>query len=182
MTITPEDAAEILGAKPKKPAKERPCILVDTREQAELSPHFDGAVVDYQKATLPTGDYSLKGSTDILSIERKSLSDLTQCCGKDRERFMEQMERLSAYRHKFLIIERLEEEIWAEAYRSRIKPQSVIATLNAIMVKYGVCVVFANGVKDAARKVQWWCEYVFERKRRGMYDAIEVPEQAQTGS
>lgn len=164
--VFPNAVVKERRAKPKP----LPCILVDTREQAELSPHFDGHVVSYEKATLPTGDYSLKGATHLLSIERKSLADLTQCCGKDRERFMDQMARLEAYRHKFLIIERLEEEIWAQAYRSQIKPQSVIATLNAIMVKHGVCVVFANGVKDAARKVQWWCTYVYERQQRGMYE------------
>lgn len=150
--------------------KPKPCIIIDTREQAPLTPHFDGAVVDTEVVGLSEGDYSLRGATDLIRIERKSLADLTSCCGKDRERFMDQMGRLASYQHKFLIIERLEEEIWAQAYRSQIKPQSVIATLNAIMVKHGVCVVFANGVKDAARKVQWWCTYVFERQQRGMYN------------
>ncbi len=143
MTVTERDAEEVLGAKLKeRRAKPKFCILVDTREQAELSPHFDGAECTYEKATLPTGDYSLKGATHLISIERKSLADLTQCCGKDRERFMEQMARLAAYPHKFLVIERPEAEIHAQAYRSQIKPQSVISTLMAIQDKYGVCVVF----------------------------------------
>ena len=168
------DAEEVLGAKLReRRAKPKFCILVDTREQAELSPHFDGAECTYEKATLPTGDYSLKGATHLLSIERKSLSDLTQCCGKDRERFLDQMARLAAYPHKFLVIERPEAEIHAQAYRSQIKPQSVIATLMAIQVKYGVCVVFCDGVKDCARKVQWLCWYVSERQRKGMYEQQE---------
>lgn len=150
--------------------KPKPCIIIDTREQAPLTPHFDGAVVDTEVVGLSEGDYSLRGATELLRIERKSLADLTNCCGNDRDRFMDQCARLALYQHKFIIIERPEAEIWAQAYRSRIKPQSVIATLDAVMVKHGIIVRFADGVKDAARKVQWWCTYVFERQQRGMYN------------
>lgn len=174
MPVTEDDAVEVLGAKLKeRRAKPKPCIIVDTREQAPLTPHFDGHEVDVEVVGLGEGDYSLRGATELLRIERKSLADLTQCCGKDRERFMAQMERLSAYQHKFLVIERPESDIHAEAYRSRIKPQSVISTLMAIQVKYGVQVMFCDGVKDCARKVQWLCWYVSERQRKGMYAVLD---------
>ena len=68
-------------------------ILVDTREQRPWQfPHCFMT----ESATLATGDYSVKGLTDEVAIERKSLADLLACVGRERDRFEREVHRLLA--------------------------------------------------------------------------------------
>ena len=55
---------------------------------------------------LDTGDYSLEGLEDKVCIERKaSVSELAINLGKDKKRFMAEVERMKEFPHKFLILE-----------------------------------------------------------------------------
>lgn len=127
--------------------KARPRILVDTREQAPF--RFSDAV-DVQRATLPTGDYSVAGASDRVAIERKSLPDLVACCGPERERFLDCCRRLQAYPVRAVIVEASIDAVLAHAYRSRLLPQSVIGTTIAIFVDYGVPTIWAGDAHNAA--------------------------------
>jgi ERCC4-type nuclease len=141
-----------------KPEPERPCILVDSREQ---TPFCFSSNVDTQRATLPTSDYSLAGATELIALERKSLSDLVMsCASKERERYMDCMRRLGAdYQHKAVIVEGCANDIWNGIYRSQASPKSVIATTLAIHIDYGVPVIWAGDRQQAA----WTCEWMLTR-------------------
>ena len=75
--------------------------IVDTREQMPLS--LEPLRVEF--ATLPTGDYSLKGLENIVAVERKGLGDLLSCVGVERKRFDREVKRLLAYPVRCLVIE-----------------------------------------------------------------------------
>jgi len=105
---------------------EKPVILQDTREQAPL--RFSAAVA-VEIVTLPVGDYSLRGSTDRVAIERKRLGELATCCGTDRPRFVEQIERLRDYPVRALVVEGDLDAVLTKSYRSEIHPLSVVGTL-----------------------------------------------------
>lgn len=129
----------------------KPCILVDSREQAPL--RFSPAV-DVEVVTLTTGDYSLRGFTEHVAIERKSAADFVACCGPERERFIEQCQRLARYPVKALVIESTWELLAAGAYVSRMHPRSVTGTLLALMVDYGLPVLLATDSGGAAESVE----------------------------
>lgn len=112
-------------------------ILVDTREKRPLQfPEWLGGI---EIKTL-SADYSLEGFEDILLIERKSLSDLISCIGKDRERFIRCLERLSNFKHKYLLIEASALDIYKGKWRygTFVKPNHVIGFLNKIVVDFGI--------------------------------------------
>ena len=75
--------------------------VVDTREQAP----FDLSPMKTERATLTTGDYSIKSLEHIVAIERKSLPDLVQCVGRDRKRFVRELQRLKAFPVSAVIVE-----------------------------------------------------------------------------
>jgi len=135
----------------RAPAKERPCILVDSREQAPL--RFSDAV-STEVVTLPAGDYSLRGYTDRVAIERKSAADFVQCVGPERERFMEQCARLASYQVRALVIESTWDLFAAGAYRSNTSPRSVTGTALALIVDRGLPVIFAGDRGNAAEIVE----------------------------
>lgn len=143
---------------PKAPAEstremvgQHPTIIIDQREQAPL--RF-GKDIRTETAFLPVGDYSLRGLTAEIAIERKSLPDLTHCCGKDRPRLIEQIERMRSYRFRALVIEARLCEIQIGAYQSRIAPQSVEGTLVKVAHDMGVPVWFAENARGAAQLVE----------------------------
>lgn len=140
----------------------RPRILIDSREQAPL--RFSAAV-EVQRATLPTGDYSLAGATDRVAIERKSLPDLVACCGPERERFLDCCRRLQAYELRAVVVEASTDHVWAHTYRSRMLPQSVIGTTIAIFADYGLPVVWAGDAHGAAHFVERLLTRVWKRSR-----------------
>ena len=80
------------NALPSKLDPSQVVCIVDTREQLPLN--LDP--LRTEPATLPTGDYSLKGLEHHVCIERKSLDDLLGCVGRDRERFERELHRMLA--------------------------------------------------------------------------------------
>ena len=101
--------------------------LVDSREQLPLK--LEPLAVEV--TTLQTGDYSVAGLQDLVAVERKSLQDLVQCVGRERERFQRELDRLRAYPVRLLVVEAEWSQIERREYRGSVSPQSVIGSLLA---------------------------------------------------
>jgi DNA excision repair protein ERCC-4 len=123
-----------------RPAPDGPLFLVDTREQR---PYIFGRS---RVATLAEGDYTAEGVENIVRVERKSLPDLLACIGRERERFIRELERLAVYRYACIVVEASLPDIAAGKWPcpSRVYPRAVTASLAAWSVRYGVHVVFAG--------------------------------------
>ena len=114
-------------------------IIVDSREQTPYSftpPRYEGVTVE--TAALQTGDYSLAGLQDRIGLERKSLDDLTGTLTKGRERFERECERGRGFDYFGLIIEAGLEDVRTHKYQSQMTPQSLLQTLAAFSVRYGL--------------------------------------------
>ena len=114
----------------KKVSEPLPHILIDQREVIALK--FSPAVTS-ERCLLPVGDYSIRGASDSVVIERKRNGELQSCCGTDRERFIAQIERMRSYPVRHIVVEARWSEIALGISRSNINPLSVIGTL----VKFG---------------------------------------------
>lgn len=78
---------------------------------------------------LTTGDYSIQGLENEVSIERKSLDDLVKSITSDRDRFRRELHRLESYRTRAVVIESSWDHILVHGYRGRTDPQSVVGTI-----------------------------------------------------
>lgn len=116
-------------------------IIIDTREQAPFS--FDSIeqfdIVNVESRALRTGDYSIAGLEDAVSIERKSVADFYGSIGQGRERFEREMQRLALFRYAAVVIE----GGWSDILFDR--PENVLvparAASNTILswsIRYGV--------------------------------------------
>lgn len=137
-----------VGAKPKHAGLP---VLVDTREQTPFQ-FTEGVLVE--RATLPTGDYSIKGFTDRVAIERKALADLVACCGPERERFLAEMDRMRAYELRLLVVEASLDDVLTHAYRSEMNPQSVVGTTIALLADYGVPTLWGVDARTASNYLE----------------------------
>ena len=114
-------------------------IVQDSREQAPYAfnaPRYAGTVVEV--GTLQTGDYSLHGLTDLIALERKSLSDLCGTLTAGRERFKRECERGRGREYFGLVIEASMDDVRRHNYRSQMTPQSLLQTLAAWSIRYGL--------------------------------------------
>lgn len=128
-------------------------IIADTREQvnAHITRYFDEQKIPCVSRKIDTGDYSaqigaLSLEKDIV-IERKH--NLDEICGNftaERERFEREFLRAKAYGTKVVLI--IENAAWTDIflgnYRSKVKPQSLVGSLFAWMVRYNITVLFCK--------------------------------------
>lgn len=138
-------------------------ILVDTREQqtARSTQRYDSFGVPWRRQTLKYGDYTynciLPEGTPLYEadsaleplavVERKmSLDELAGCFGRDRKRFEREFERAQAAGSRvYLVVENGSwESIIYHRYRSRLHPNSFLASLTAWTVRYGMTPIFCK--------------------------------------
>lgn len=118
-------------------------IIVDTRERCPYGFEYYDATAE--RATSPTGDYSLKGFQDRLAIERKELDDLVACLmGANRERFERELQRLSHYELAAVVVEASLADIRAGRYRSEMRHEAVAQSVFAFQVRHRVPFLFCG--------------------------------------
>lgn len=135
-------------------------VIIDTREQAPLD---FGPDITCIRGGLATGDYSMQGFEDLITIERKELSDLVSCVVSDsksneeaetkknnRARFERELLRMRSYRCKAVMIEATLAQVEKGGWRSQVKPASVLGSIAAWRVKYGVEFIYAGSHALAA--------------------------------
>jgi len=113
-------------------------VAVDSREQHPYT--FHGYLSDENRGRLPlviptqviglkTGDYSILGMEDRISVERKSLADLYGTLTAGRKRFEAEMSRLSAMECSAVVIEAsLSDLIRSPPSRSKVSPKVIYRT------------------------------------------------------
>ncbi len=175
MPVAEQDAVEILGATVKsrrtKADKPRPYVLIDTREQRPLRFTPDLGV-DCGVATIPFGDYSVRGFTAHIALERKSIADLVSTLSHGRERFESELDKLAEYRWKAILIEGDQVDIEGHAYRSNMLPQAVLGSLRAFAWRWGVPHFWCTNPAGAAAHVAWCARRLHEKHM----DLMEKPE------
>jgi len=122
-------------------------IVIDTREQKPYS--FNGSSVVKK---LDTGDYSLEGYEDLVTVERKSLIDFLGCLFPHKNsktggwiRFEKELTRMVGFRYSCIVIEASWKHIVNGTYgRSQAHPNSVMGKIMKITVNFGIPIYFVG--------------------------------------
>lgn len=127
-------------------------ILVDNREQrpfAFAGPRYEG-----------------------VEVERKELTDLVQCLGRERERFERELQRGAALDAFAVVVESSWADLAWGQYRSRLNPHAACQSVAAFMGRYRVPFLFA-GSRAAAEYVTWsFLRQYLESARRRRWRSI----------
>tara|TARA_A100001515_G_scaffold47109_2_gene37172 strand:- start:20077 stop:20580 length:504 start_codon:yes stop_codon:yes gene_type:complete len=139
-------------------------VIKDTREQDGYT--FESFTGRYTSCTgmvvkkLDTGDYSLEGLEDRLCIERKGrVSELAINLGKDKARFMREIERMQEFEFPFLILEFSLDDLIKfpegadipEGNMSKVKitGKYLLKMLVEIQMNYNIPVYFCDNKRNA---------------------------------
>lgn len=132
----------------------KPVVIIDTREQFPFDlGRFPNWIASERRQKLNVGDYSIEGMEDLLTIERKNLSDLITTVMQQRSRFFRMCEKMSRYSWKALFVEASYEDIKSPYgdYTSA-HPNAVSGTLDALEAKFGIPVVYTSQYKELAEE------------------------------
>lgn len=136
-------------------------VIIDTREQ---KPWF---FADAETKGLKTGDYSLEGYEDILSIERKGSTG--EFAGNIvGPRFDRELSRLNEYKYAFIILEFTSDNIMEYPLGSgipnrfhgklKITGKFIMAKICEYMVRFpNIHIIFAGS------QGKQWAESIFKR-------------------
>jgi len=125
-------------------------VIVDSREQKPFT-FGNYSDINLVNGTLQAGDYSIFGLESLVAIERKSLADLVQCLGRDRERFVRELERLRGYESAAVVVESPLGDLVSGSYRSRLDPKAAYESCVAFMARYKLPFYFAQDRRGAER-------------------------------
>ena len=129
-------------------------ILCDTREQPNK--RFEERVEQFpqwRREKLDAGDYSaeLNVSGELIrlpvAVERKmSIDELCTCFGKERGRFEREFKRAKEAGTKmYLVVENCDwEKLYSGEYRSQMSVNSLVASLLAWSIRYGIQFLFCK--------------------------------------
>lgn len=130
-------------------------IIVDSREQKPF-PFVGKYYVD--TVTIPgalqVGDYSLAGLESHIAIERKSLADLVQCLGRDRDRFEREILRGRGLEFFAVVCEGSWRDIANGNYRSQLNSHSAAQSVASFMARHK-CPFFFSESRKAAEYITW---------------------------
>ena len=133
-------------------------LLVDTREQPtkRLDERIASSGLPAKRNKMCVGDYSchcklpsgeLFDFSKWVAIERKmNIDELCQCFGRERKRFEREFERASDLGCRvYLIVEGGSwEKVYNGKYRSLLKPQALVASIDAFRCRYGMQLDFCK--------------------------------------
>ena len=136
---------------------------VDTREQPTKSLEKRLAYLQpWERETLNAGDYTAKTLLPdgtwfyaTAAVERKmSLTEISGNFTRERERFRSEFNRAREHGIRlYLLIEQASwEGAYAGAYRSKLKPQSMVASLLTWSARYG-CMIYMCERPDTGGKL-----------------------------
>ena len=142
-------------------------ILVDSREQRPFNFEHERYDVQIQPGTLSVGDYSLAGLQDKVAVERKSLPDLVQCLGRERERFERELLRGAALDAFAVVVEGSWSDLANGNFRSQLNPHAACQSVLSFMSRYRVPFLFA-GSRPAAEYSVWGFlhQYIASARKR----------------
>ena len=160
-------------------------VAVDSREQHPYI--FRGYFADEKYGRLPlvipiqviglkSGDYSILGMEDRISVERKSLADLYGTLSAGRKRFEAEMSRLASLECAAVVIEAsLSDLIHSPPSRSKVSPKVIYRTWiswqHRWRVPWHLCDSRALAERTTFRILDWfWNE---DRKINGRKHEID---------
>lgn len=115
-------------------------VIIDTREQRQWN--FCAETFSTERATLRTGDYTIKGYEDRLCIERKNLGDFVSTVISDWINFRKKLYRMAGFDISAVVVEANIADVLAHRYESDSLPQSVIGKAHAIFLDHGIPVLW----------------------------------------
>ncbi len=125
--------------------------VVDTREKD--GHELDLKPLTFVKKKLDTGDYSVVGYENRITVETKYLDDFIACMTAERMRFEAELVRMRTFEHKAIVIKSSWADIEWGRYRSKIPYAAVMGSAMGFALSANVSILMTEDHKKAGLMV-----------------------------
>ena len=131
-------------------------MLVDTHEQ--LPYEFQGLVriAGTIRQALPAGDYAIAEAPEIFCVERRRVEEFNTIFSNpsdNRPRFLQELEPLLAFPHRFLLIEGTIQYSKAGGRLGQYHKNGMMDFLDSLTARFGIKIVYSDGREEAEERV-----------------------------
>ncbi|MBI3357289.1 MAG: DnaJ domain-containing protein [Nitrospirae bacterium] len=131
-------------------------MLVDTREH--LPYEFKGFVrIDGTiRQALSAGDYAIAEAPEIFRVERRRVEEFNTIFSNpsdNRQPFLQELERLLPFPHRFLVIEGTIQYSKGEGRLGQYHKNGMMDFLDALTARFGIKIIYADSREEAEERV-----------------------------
>jgi len=131
-------------------------MLVDTHEH--LPYEFQGLVriAGTIRQALPAGDYAIAEAPEIFCVERRRVEEFNTIFSNpsdNRPRFLQELEPLLAFPHRFLVIEGTIQYSKAGGRLGQYHKNGMMDFLDSLTARFGIKIVYSDGREEAEERV-----------------------------
>jgi DNA excision repair protein ERCC-4 len=122
-------------------------ILVSDAEQArywftgitaDADKNYRPLIINSEVIHLKTGDYTIQGMEELVTVERKSVGDLLQTLADGRDRFRREHERMAQMQCACVMIEGTWPEMLSGTYPHGVSPKVAFRTWLSWSIEFSV--------------------------------------------
>ncbi len=133
-------------------------FVCDTREQRPYD--WPGRCV---RARLEAGDYSVVGLETAVSVERKTVEDFAKTVIRSKDRFREELIKLTGYRAACIVVEGSIQDVLEQRYTGAASPAAILGASLAIQMDFRIPVVWAGDRQHARHFTEKFLERAAKR-------------------
>ena len=131
-------------------------MLVDPHEH--LPYEFQGLVriAGTIRRALPAGDYAIAEAPEIFCVERRRVEEFNTIFSNpsdNRPRFLQELEPLLAFPHRFLVIEGTIQYSKAGGRLGQYHKNGMMDFLDGLTARFGIKIVYSDGREEAEERV-----------------------------
>jgi hypothetical protein len=131
-------------------------MLVDTHEH--LPYEFQGLVriAGTIRQALPAGDYAIAEAPEIFCVKRRRVEEFNTIFSNpsdNRPRFLQELEPLLAFPHRFLVIEGTIQYSKAGGRLGQYHKNGMMDFLDSLTARFGIKIVLSDGREEAEERV-----------------------------
>jgi hypothetical protein len=131
-------------------------MLVDTHEHLPFE--FQGLVriAGTIRQALPAGDYAIAEAPEIFCVERRRVEEFNTIFSNpsdNRPRFLQELEPLLAFPHRFLVIEGTFQYSKTGGRLGQYHKNGMMDFLDSLTARFGIKIVYSDGREEAEERV-----------------------------
>lgn len=131
-------------------------ILVDSHEHLPYEFEHLVRIAGTIRQTLPAGDYAIAEAPEIFCVERRRVEEFNTIFSNpsdNRSRFLQELEPLLDYPHRFLVIEGTLQSTKGGGRLGQYHKNGMMDFLDALTARYGIQIIYSDGRDEAEERV-----------------------------
>ena len=131
-------------------------MLVDSHEHLPYEFEHLVRIAGTIRQTLPAGDYAIAEAPEIFCVERRRVEEFNTIFSNpsdDRSLFLQELEPLLDYPHRFLVIEGTLQSIKGGGRLGQYHKNGMMDFLDALTTRYGIQIIYSDSREEAEERV-----------------------------